>query len=136
MPYTLDSSLLLPFLCLALSFHMYSCNKKGNKTVSADNSLSLIISNVIAKLMLLLPFSSWETYVLLDLRRTEDAGFLPFFSVHKLWFGNLEEEWRDAERFVKRGDNEWTLKYGALVKMPCVNLRYAKRNSWGLHRQY
>lgn len=104
--------------------------------MSADNSLSLIISNVIAKLMLLLPFSSPETCVLLDLRRTENAGFLPFFSVHKLLFGDLEEELRDAERFVKRGNNEWTTKYGALVKMPCVNLGYAKRNPWGLHEQH
>lgn len=72
--------------------------------MSADNALGLIISHVIAKLMLLLPFSSTETCVLLDLRRTENAGFLPFFFLFisyylGIWRRN-EEMQRDLSREV------------------------------------
>lgn len=59
--------------------------------MSADNSLSLIISHVKAKLVLPLPFSYSEICVLLDIR-TENADFLSFFSVNELLFGDLEEE--------------------------------------------
>lgn len=63
----------------------------------------------------------------MDLRKTENASW-NFSSVNEFLFGYLEEEWRGAERFVKEGNSEWTLKYGALVKTPHVILGYTKRN--------
>lgn len=76
--------------------------------------------------MLLLPFSSSEICVLLDLRRSENAVW-NFSSVNKVLFGDLEEEWRGAERFVEEGNNEWTPKYNVLVKTPHVILGYTEK---------
>lgn len=45
----------------------------------------------MAKLMLLLPFSSSEICVLQDLRRTENAGW-NFYSVNEFLFEDVEKE--------------------------------------------
>lgn len=73
--------------------------------MSADNSHRLIVSHIMAKLMLLLHFSSSEICVLLDLKRTENAGW-SFSSVNKFLFGDLEEELRGIERFIEARNNE------------------------------
>lgn len=58
--------------------------------MSACNSHSLIISQIMAQLVLLLPISSSEICVLLDLI-TQNASW-NFSSVNEFLFGDLEEE--------------------------------------------
>lgn len=77
--------------------------------------------------MLLLPFSTSENCVLLDLIRTESAGWI-FSSVNEFLFGDLEEKWRGAEGFIKKDNNEWTPEHDALVKKTHVILGYKERN--------
>lgn len=70
--------------------------------MSADNSLSLIISHVKAKLVLPLPFSYSEICVLLDIR-TENADFLSFFFLLMSYYLGIwrrnEEMQRDLSRY-------------------------------------
>lgn len=58
--------------------------------MSADNYHSLIIRHIMAKLMLLMSFLSSEICVLMDLRKTENAGWS--FSSVKFVCEYLEEE--------------------------------------------
>lgn len=65
--------------------------KEGIKSCLQIIPIVLIFSHIMAKLMLLLPFSSLEICVLQDLRRTENAGW-NFYSVNEFLFEDVEKE--------------------------------------------